>query len=124
MDMTIQEPEQKKTPNCPIPKTHRRLAQAHVLWHQAFRSYLNPEVFLANLNATIEALRNVTFVLRNEKGTFAKFDEWYGPWQARLKDDKMSRWLHEARSKGKFICSDCQEYFKRTCTLQDLWSRH
>jgi len=97
--MSREKPALENLPNCPIPKTHRRLAQAHVLWHQALRSYLNPAVFLANLNATIESLRNVTFVLQNEKGTFTKFDEWYGPWQARLKEDKISRWLHEARTR-------------------------
>jgi hypothetical protein len=96
--MSIEKPTLENSPNCPIPKTHRRLAQAHVLWHQALSSYLNPAVFLANLNATIESLRNVTLVLQNEKGAFKKFDEWYGPWQARLKEDKISRWLHEART--------------------------
>jgi hypothetical protein len=98
IDMFIERPPVENSASCPILKTHRRLAQAHVLWHQALNSYLNPPVFLANLNATIESLRNVTFVLQNEKRAFTNFDEWYGPWQARLKEDKISRWLHEART--------------------------
>jgi hypothetical protein len=83
---------------CPIPKTHRRLAEAHLLWHQALEAYHDPEAFRANLNATIEALRNITFVLQNERGRFADFDKWYGPWQARLKANTAAKWLHDART--------------------------
>jgi hypothetical protein len=43
--------------------------------------YQEPESFRANLNATIEALRNVTFKLQNEKSAFAEFDVWYKPQQ-------------------------------------------
>jgi len=83
---------------CPVPKTHRRLNEAHLLWHQTLERYHDPDSFRANLNATIEALRNVTFVLQNEKAVFAQFDEWYGPWQARLKADNAAEWLHDART--------------------------
>ncbi len=83
---------------CPLPKTHRRLTEAHLLWHQTLDRYGDPDAFRANLNATIEALRNVTFVLQNEKAAFAQFDEWYGPWQARLKADVAAKWLHDART--------------------------
>ena len=83
---------------CPLPKTHRRLTEAHLLWHQTLDRYNDPDAFRANLNATIEALRNVTFVLQNEKAAFAQFDEWYGPWQARLKADAAAKWLHDART--------------------------
>jgi hypothetical protein len=83
---------------CPIPRTHRRLAEAHLLWHQTLERYNDPEAFRANLNATIEALRNVTFVLQNEKSQFVAFDRWYGPWQTRLKADASAKWLHDART--------------------------
>ncbi len=88
----------QKYENCAIPKTHRRLAEAHLLWHQALDHYHDPEAFRANLNATIEALRNVTFVLQNEKSRFLDFDKWYSPWQARLKADTAAKWLHDART--------------------------
>jgi hypothetical protein len=82
----------------PIPKTHRRLAEAHLLWHQTLDKYQEPDAFRANLNSCIEALRNVTFVLQKEKRAFTSFDGWYSPWQARLKDDKAAKWAHDART--------------------------
>ena len=68
-----------------------------MLWHQALESYQEPERFRANLNATIEALRNVTFVLQKEKAAFTDFDGWYGLWQKRLRNDNVAKWLHDAR---------------------------
>ena len=82
---------------CPIPTTHRRLRDAHTLWHQALEHYHDPERFRANLNAAIEAIRNTTFALQKEKAAFLDFDEWYGPWQKKLQDDPTAKWLNSAR---------------------------
>jgi hypothetical protein len=84
-------------PQCPIPLTHRRLKHAHLLWHQCLDAYHDPERFLANLNATIEALRNVTFVVQKEKSAFKDFDGWYKPRQEILKADATAKWLNDAR---------------------------
>jgi hypothetical protein len=83
--------------NCPIPATHRRLRDAHTLWHQALDHYHDPETFRANLNATIEALRNITFALQKEKASFHNFDAWYGDWRKKLSEDPTARWLNNAR---------------------------
>jgi len=83
--------------SCPVPVTHRRLRHCHMLWHQAMDRYHEAEQFRANLNATIEALRTVSFMLQNEKGAFGDFDKWYEPWRTRLKNDSFSRWLNDAR---------------------------
>lgn len=83
---------------CPIPNTHNRLAQAHRLWHQAAASYDDADGFQTNLNALIEALRNVTFVLQNEKAKIPEFDDWYELWRERLKADQVTSWLHNART--------------------------
>jgi hypothetical protein len=83
---------------CPIPTTHRRLADAHVLWHQALDAYGDPERFRANLNATIEALRNITFAVQNEEGAFVDFNAWYQPWRTRLKADAMATWVKDSRN--------------------------
>lgn len=83
---------------CPIPKTHRRLTEAHLLWHQTQQHYQEPEGFRANLNALIQALRNVTFILQSEKHSFEDFDGWYKRWQERLKSDPISRWVVDARN--------------------------
>jgi hypothetical protein len=82
---------------CLIPMTHRRLKHAHLLWHQCLDAYHDPERFLANLNAAIEALRNITFVVQKEKSAFKDFDEWYKPRQEILKADATAKWLNEAR---------------------------
>ena len=83
--------------DCPIPAAHRGLRDAHMLWHQALSNYHNPDKFRANLNATIQSLRNITFALQNEKSAFADFDKWYGPWQQKLKDDPTAKWMNSAR---------------------------
>jgi hypothetical protein len=83
---------------CPIPNTHQRLRQAHLLWHQAATSYHEPELFLANVNSLIQELRNVTFILQSEKSRFSDFDAWYVPLQEKLKADKSSKWLHDTRN--------------------------
>jgi hypothetical protein len=83
---------------CPLPKTHRRLIEAHVLWHQSLEQYHEPDLFRANLNATIQALRNITFILQSEKHSFTQFEDWYKSWQERIKADPILRWLKEARN--------------------------
>lgn len=83
---------------CPLPKTHRRLVEAHVLWHQSLEQYHQPDLFQANLNATIQALRNITFMLQSEKRSFSQFEDWYKRWQERIKADPILRWLKEARN--------------------------
>jgi len=84
---------------CPIPQTHQRLHQAHRLWHQTQESYPDPDGFCANLNATIQALRSVTFVLQKEHRAIPGFPEWYAQWQDRLKQDELMKWLVNARNK-------------------------
>jgi len=89
---------QDDLPGCPIPLTHRRLRQAHLLWHQTLDCYHDAERFRANLNATLEAIRSVTWMLQKEKHTFTDFDAWYGSWQQLLKDDPAAKWLKDART--------------------------
>lgn len=83
---------------CPIPKTHSRLQEAHRLWHQALDLYAEPEGFRINLNACIQALRNVTFVLQKEHVGVPNFEHWYANWQAYMKQDAIMRWLVDARN--------------------------
>lgn len=85
--------------HCPLPKTHRRLVEAHFLWHQALDHYQEPEAFRANLNALIQAIRNVTFILQSEKHLFPDFSGWYLPWQKRLKVDVVCAWAQGARTR-------------------------
>jgi hypothetical protein len=93
----VAEPIDGKETECPISTTHTRLNHAHVLWHEALEQYDDPDGFLVKVNALIEALRNVTFVLQ-------KTDEknlpvgWYAAWRERLKADTRLGWLVDARN--------------------------
>ncbi|WDV48180.1 hypothetical protein PV797_10885 [Clostridiaceae bacterium M8S5] len=82
---------------CKIENTHRRLLESHRLWHQTLDNYFDPEAFRVNLNATIQALRNLTFALQNEKSEFEDFDNWYNNWQNKMKQDTILKWLNSAR---------------------------
>lgn len=83
---------------CPLPNTHRRIAQAHRLWHQTLSQYDEPDGFEANLNSAIQSLRTVTFMLQNEKASVPDFDAWYAEWQATMKADAIMKWLSDART--------------------------
>jgi hypothetical protein len=96
----IQNHGQRRTDygHCPISATHRRLAEAHLLWHQTLTNYQEPDAFRANLNATIHSLRNVTFALQSEKHAVANFEEWYSKWRVRLASEPDAKWLINARN--------------------------
>ena len=84
---------------CPIPTTHKRLLETHELWHQAASNYSNPDLFRTYLNASIQALRNITFALQSEKHAFDDFEAWYSPWQTRMKASSVLVWAKDARTR-------------------------
>jgi hypothetical protein len=86
-------------PSCPVPNTHRRLEAAHRLWHEALKHYDDPNAFRTFLNATIQELRNLTWVLQKEKFAAPGFDEWYASWRERLASSEAARWVVELRNK-------------------------
>jgi len=45
----------------------------------------------------IQCLRNATWRLQAVKGHFPQFDEWYEPWQNRMRDEPRLSWLNDAR---------------------------
>ncbi len=83
---------------CPIPKAHARLNQCHLLWHEALEAYADPDRFVSHLNATIQGLRNVTWVLQKELRHSEGFDEWYAEWQEKMAADARMKWLISARN--------------------------
>lgn len=85
--------------HCPIPGAHGRLHQCHKLWHQTQEAYPDPDAFCTNLNATIQALRTVTFILQKEQRAIPDFPNWYGSWQERLRQDEVMKWLISARNR-------------------------
>src|SRR6266511_4093755 len=88
----------EKRPPCPLANTHRRLQDLHRLWHQTLESYSDPDGFRVNLNAAIEAARNVTFMLQSEKAAIPEFDRWYASEQEALRSDELMTWLRDARN--------------------------
>jgi hypothetical protein len=84
---------------CPIPSVHIRLDDARRLWLQATEAYPNPSDFRVSLNACIQALRTVTFVLQKQKSRIHNFDAWYSPWQNKMKNDEVMKWLIDARNR-------------------------
>ena len=92
----------KCSPNserCPISNTHHRLKDVLQLWLQAAQTYHEPEKFKINVNAIIQTIRNVTFVLQNEKKNIPDFESWYNKWRERFREDDLMRWLHNARNR-------------------------
>lgn len=84
---------------CPIPKTHARLNQCHEMWHEALDSYASPDSFVSHLNALIQGLRTVTFVLKKELSHHDGFHQWYKRRQEAMEADKRMKWLVSARNR-------------------------
>jgi len=84
---------------CPLSAVDRRLQDAHRCWHDAERGYFDPEDFRVAIQAAIQTLRTVTFILQNNKRLFTNFDPWYELWQGRLRADPLMCWMVNARNK-------------------------
>lgn len=89
----------KRKNSCPIPITHKRLNDVFTIWNEVVRAYQYPEDFRTKINIAIQSLRNVTFILQSEKSVFKNFNNWYLPWQEKMKNDDVMKWLHEARNR-------------------------
>lgn len=76
----------------------KRLFDAQTHWHNANKQYYDPNGFRMLINSCIQELRNVTFVLQSNKRGIEGFDEWYEPWQERMRANKSLRWLVSARN--------------------------
>ena len=75
-----------------------RLREAHRRWHECLDSYQEPEDFRDALNAALQALRNVTFMLQKAKSQIPGFDEWYSGEQDVMRADPVMRWVVQARN--------------------------
>src|SRR4051794_6960968 len=84
---------------CPVPSAHRRLMDCHDHWHAALDDYMEPDGFRLALNALVQALRNVTWLLQKQKADLPNFDEWYSAWQEAVKSDPVMRWVVKARNR-------------------------
>lgn len=82
----------------PLQPAFRRLFDAKSHWHKANEGYFEPNEFRIAINSCIQELRNVTFVLQANKKEIPGFEEWYAPWQERMRANQSLRWLVDARN--------------------------
>jgi hypothetical protein len=47
----------------------------------------------------VQEARNVTFILQKNKKQIPGFEQWYAPWQERLKNDATLRWVKDSRNR-------------------------
>jgi hypothetical protein len=80
-------------PDCPIPRAHQRLEDAHRLWHQAAANYADPNAFREALNHTLHALRGGTWALQQETRARQEFQPWHDSWHGRIRGDEVLQWL-------------------------------
>lgn len=60
--------------------------------------YHEPEPFRWNLNAFLQALRSVTFMLQSELKQQPGFDKWYQHWQELMQQDDLLKKFNEGRA--------------------------
>lgn len=83
---------------CPLQNIELRLKELYLCQKQLIESYHQPDAFRTNLNAAIQSLRNITFILQSEKNKISDFDSWYTGWQDKMKNDPIMKWLRDARN--------------------------
>lgn len=84
--------------NCPIPSTHEKCAEARYFLVQCLFNYHSPQSFLYNLNAFIQAFRNITFMLQSEEFRPSNFQTWYEAKQNEMRHTPILRRLVDARN--------------------------
>jgi len=65
------------TLRCPISATHDKYDEAHYFLERMMREYHRPHPFRWNLNAFLQALRAVDYMIRSELGDRDDFQAWY-----------------------------------------------
>lgn len=82
----------------PIPATLDKFHEAFFFLNQTMRSYHSPAEFRFNLNAFIQALRNITFMLQSEENKTEGFAEWYAAKQEEMRGNELLKKFVGARN--------------------------
>lgn len=82
----------------PIPDTHQKFKEAAYFLGKCAEYYHVPLEFQFNLNAFIQALRNITFMLQSEPKKPEGFESWYASKQADMKQSDLLRRFVQARN--------------------------
>lgn len=105
---------------CPLDAADRRLRDGLNLWVETKSLYFYPDRFRLSLNNVIQTLRNVTFVLQKSKSDLNGFDDWYSPWQERMRNDEQMRWLVDSRN-VIVKQGDLETYSRARVSVVDSW---
>jgi hypothetical protein len=89
---------QESLRQCPLYEPDDRLGEAHYFLAGMLQEYHNPDEFRWNLNAFLQALRNVTFVLQKTLSSSDGFDSWWPKKQTEMRQDLMLRAFVEGRN--------------------------
>jgi len=84
--------------SCPIPSTHEKCNEARYFLTQCLLHYHTPQPFLYNLNAFIQAFRNITFMLQSEDCRPIGFQAWYEARREEMRQLPTLRRLIDARN--------------------------
>jgi hypothetical protein len=84
--------------DCPIPDTHQKFKEATYFLGRCAEHYHDPAEFQFNLNAFIQALRNITFMLQGEPSKPEGFGSWYEGKQAVMRQSDLLRRFVQARN--------------------------
>jgi len=84
--------------NYPIPSTQDKFNEASYFLGKMIENYHNPWEFQFNLNAFIQAFRNITFMLQAEPNKPTNFEEWYKTKQEDMRANKLLKKFIHARN--------------------------
>jgi len=82
----------------PIPSTQDKFNEASYFLGKMIENYHNPWEFQFNLNAFIQAFRNITFMLQAEPNKPDNFKEWYETKQNDMRSNKLLKNFVNARN--------------------------
>lgn len=89
-------PEQEE-PECPFMHTHDKFEEAHYFISQMVHTYHEPEPLRWNLNAFVQALRSVTFVMQKESKNLGIKEDWYQKERESMKADRLLKAFDDGR---------------------------
>src|SRR4051794_9422817 len=84
--------------DCPIPSTHDKYNEAQYFFGGILKNYHHAYQFQFNLNAFIQAIRNITWMLQSEDGKPEGFDSWYAAKQADMRGNEVLKRFVNARN--------------------------
>jgi hypothetical protein len=84
--------------DCPLSEADDKYTEAHYFLERMMAEYHNPQKFRWNLNAFLQALRNVTFLLQSQLAHRDGFDSWYAARQEEMGRDALLRRFVEGRN--------------------------